>query len=66
MSTIQRSNRSTALWVITAVVALGLVIAAFIPGARPLLLVLPVGFALRHGAQRYGWRAIGSSSWQAS
>ena len=59
MSTIQRSNRSTTLWVITAVVALGLVVVAFIPEARPLLIVLPVGFALLHGSQRYSWRAMG-------
>ena len=59
MSTIQRSNRSTTLWAITAVVALGLVIVAFVSEARPLLIVLPVGFALLHGAQRYGWRAMG-------
>jgi uncharacterized membrane protein len=59
MSTIQRSNRPTVLWVITAVVALGLVIVAFVSEARPLLIVLPVGFALLHGAQRYGWRAMG-------
>jgi uncharacterized membrane protein len=59
MSTIQRSNRPTTLWAITAVVALGLVIVAFVSEARPLLIVLPVGFALLHGAQRYGWRAMG-------
>ena len=59
MSAIDRSDKTTTLWAITAVVALGLVITAFIPGLRPLLIVLQVGFALLHGARRYSWRAIG-------
>jgi uncharacterized membrane protein len=59
MSAIDRSDKTTTLWAITALVALGLVITAFIPGLRPLLIVLQVGFALLHGARRYGWRAIG-------
>jgi uncharacterized membrane protein len=59
MSTIQRSNRVTTVWAITAVVSVGLVIAGFIPEVRPLLILLQVGFALLHGAQRYDWRAIG-------
>jgi len=59
MSAIDRSDKTTTLSAITAVVALGLVITAFIPGLRPLLIVLQVGFALLHGARRYSWRAIG-------
>jgi uncharacterized membrane protein len=59
MSIIQRSNRTTTLWAITAAVALGLVITAFVPGLTKVLILLQVAFALLHGAQRYGWRAIG-------
>jgi uncharacterized membrane protein len=59
MSTTQRFNSVTTLWAITVVVSLGLIIAAFIPGVRLLLILPQVGFALLHGAQRYGWRAIG-------
>jgi putative membrane protein len=59
MSTVERSNRTTTLWAITTAVFLGLVIAAFVPGIRLPLIVLQVGFALLHGAQRHGWRAIG-------
>ena len=58
MSAIQRSNMTTALWALTAVVFLGLVVAAFVPGIRLTVIVVQVGFALLHGAQRYGWRAI--------
>jgi uncharacterized membrane protein len=58
MSTIQRSNRTTTLWAITAAVALGLATTGFIPGITLYLVILQVGFALLHGAQRYGWRAI--------
>jgi uncharacterized membrane protein len=59
MSAVQRSNRTTTLWALTAVVALGLVITAFIPGATLFLIVVQVAFALLHGAQRYSRRAIG-------
>jgi uncharacterized membrane protein len=58
MSAIQRFNKTTALWALTVVVFLGLLIAAFVPGVRLPLIVVQVGFALLHGAQRYGWRAI--------
>ncbi|WP_434447084.1 carotenoid biosynthesis protein [Lentzea sp. E54] len=53
----QRSGRM--LWVATAAVFAGLLLAAFVPGVRLPLVVAQVGFALWHGAQRYGWRAIG-------
>jgi uncharacterized membrane protein len=59
MSTSQRSNGATTLWALTAVVALGLIIETVVPGATLFVVVLQVGFALLHGAQRYGWRAIG-------
>ena len=59
MSAIQRSNRTTALWVVTAVIAVGLLVSSFVPGIRTVVIVAQVGFALLHGAQRYGWRAIG-------
>jgi uncharacterized membrane protein len=59
MSTIQRSNRTTTLWAVTAAVALGLVIAAVVPGVTVFLILLQVAFALLHGATRYSWRAIG-------
>ena len=58
MSAIQRSNKTTILWALTAAVFLGLVVAAFLPGIRLWVIVAQVGFALLHGAQRYGWRAI--------
>jgi putative membrane protein len=47
------------LWAITAAIAAGLVVAAFVPGVRLPLIVLQVGFVLAHGAHRYGWRATG-------
>jgi uncharacterized membrane protein len=59
MSAIQRSNKTTTLWALTAVVFLGLLVSAFVPGVRLPLIVAQVGFALLHGARRYGWRAIG-------
>jgi uncharacterized membrane protein len=59
MFAIQSSKKTTTLWVVTAVVALGLLVSSFIPGLRTPLIVVQVGFALFHGAQRYGWRAIG-------
>jgi putative membrane protein len=59
MSAIQRSNRTTALWIVTAVIAVGLLVSSFVPGIRTVVIVAQVGFALLHGAQRYGWRAIG-------
>jgi putative membrane protein len=58
MST-SRSNRAATLWALTAVVALGLIVEAFIPGATLFVVVLQVVFALLHGARRYGWRAMG-------
>jgi uncharacterized membrane protein len=59
MSTSRRSNRAATLWAMTVVVALGLIITGFVPGARLFVIVLQVGFALLHGARRYGRRAIG-------
>jgi uncharacterized membrane protein len=58
MSAMQRSNKTTMLWALTALVFLGLVVAAFVPGIRLTVIVVQVGFALLHGTQRYGWRAI--------
>ena len=59
MSAIQRSPRT--LWILTAVILAGLLVAAFVPGAglRLPVIVVQVGFVLLHGAYRYGWRAIG-------
>jgi uncharacterized membrane protein len=57
--TLHRSNKTTTLWVITAAVAVGLLITSFVPGVTTALIVAQVGFALLHGAQRYSWRAIG-------
>lgn len=57
MSTTSRSGK--ALWALTAVVLLGLVLSAFVPGVKLPLIVVQVGFALVHGARRYGWRAVG-------
>src|SRR5258706_5304861 len=59
MSATKRSDRITALWVITVVIVVGQVVAAFVPGVRLPLVVVQVGFALLHGARRYSWRAIG-------
>jgi uncharacterized membrane protein len=58
MSTTPRSNRVTALWAITIVIGLGLVIDGVMPHAGLLVILPQVAFALLHGAQRYGWRAI--------
>jgi putative membrane protein len=51
-------NRTT-LWAVTGVVLLGLVVTAFAPGLRLVVIVAQVGFLLVHGARRYGWRGIG-------
>jgi uncharacterized membrane protein len=59
MSATHRSNRTTTLWALTAVVLLGLLVAAFVPGLRLVVIVAQVGFALWHGARRYSRRAIG-------
>jgi putative membrane protein len=58
-SIIDRPNRTTTLWAVTAAIAAGLIIALLVPGIRIPLIVLQVGFVLLHGARRYGWRAIG-------
>jgi putative membrane protein len=58
MSVIDRSTKSTTLWALTAAVLLGLLAAAVVPGITLPLIVAQVGFALLHGARRYGWRAI--------
>jgi uncharacterized membrane protein len=57
MSAVKRSNRT--LWALTAVVLIGLLVNAFVPGLRLLVIVVQVVFVLWHGSQRYGWRAIG-------
>jgi uncharacterized membrane protein len=57
VTAIHHSNRT--LWALTAVVLVGLLVAAFVPGVRLPLIVLQVVFALMHGARRYGWRSIG-------
>jgi uncharacterized membrane protein len=59
MPTSERSHRATMLWATTAVIALGLILEAFVPGATLIVVVLQVVFVLLHGAQRYGRRAIG-------
>ena len=59
MSAIHRSHKTPTLWAVTAVVFLGLLVSAFVPGVRLPLIVAQVGCALLHGAQRYNWRAIG-------
>jgi hypothetical protein len=45
VSDIRRSNKTAALWVLTALVFLGLIVAAFAPGLRLPLIVAQVGFA---------------------
>lgn len=57
MPMIGRSRAVPAMWAVTVLTALGLVIASWAPGVRMALIVLQVAFALVHGAQRYGWRA---------
>jgi putative membrane protein len=57
MSAVQRSEKT--LWALTAVLFLGLVVSAFVPGLRLVVIVVQVLFALLHGARRYSWRAIG-------
>jgi uncharacterized membrane protein len=59
MAAVRRSTSTTTLWVITAFLALGLIVTPFVPGVRLPMIVLQVAFALLHGARRYGWRAIG-------
>jgi len=59
MTALRRSG--TMLWILTAVVLAGLIASAFVPGPglRIPVIVAQVVFVLVHGAQRYGWRAIG-------
>jgi putative membrane protein len=57
MSVIQRSERT--VWALSSVVLAGLVVSALVPGLRLPVIVAQVVFAFVHGAQRYGWRAIG-------
>jgi putative membrane protein len=47
------------LWILTTVIGLGLIVTGFVPGIRTLLILVQVIFMLLHGANRYGWRAIG-------
>ena len=58
-TTVGRSRRT--LWILTAVILAGLLVAAFVPGTgiRLPVIVVQVGFVLLHGARRYGRRAIG-------
>ncbi|MDX6260043.1 MAG: hypothetical protein QOH84_1731 [Kribbellaceae bacterium] len=51
-------NRTT-VRVVTAIALVGLIITAFAPGLRLVVIVVQVGFLLVHGARRYGWRGIG-------
>jgi hypothetical protein len=44
MFAIQRSNKTAILWVITAVVAVGLLVSSFVPGVRTAVIVVQVGF----------------------
>jgi uncharacterized membrane protein len=57
MSVDQRSERT--VWALTALVLAGLVVSAFVPGLRLVVIVAQVVFALMHGASRYSWPAIG-------
>jgi putative membrane protein len=57
MPALPRSNRI--LRAVTAVVFLGLLASAFVPGIGLPLIVAQVVFVLLHGARRYGWPAIG-------
>ncbi|MFD4524372.1 carotenoid biosynthesis protein [Streptomyces sp. NPDC058470] len=59
MTAVQRSNKNTTVWCLTAVVLLGQILAAFVHGLTMLVIVVEVGFVFLHGAQRYGGRAIG-------
>ena len=62
MSTIIRSDKiTTLLWGAAAVIGIVMLMAgaAMVPGLGTVLLLLQVVFVLVHGAQRYGWRAIG-------
>jgi putative membrane protein len=47
------------LWIVTTVIGLGLIVTGFARGLTMVLIVLQVVFMLLHGANRYGWRAIG-------
>src|SRR5260370_675394 len=57
MPDVPRTHRT--LWPLTAGVFAGLLVAALVPGLRLPVIVAQVGFALLHGARRYGRRAIG-------
>jgi uncharacterized membrane protein len=58
MPAVERPNRTSTLWVLTAAVFVGLLVSAFVPGLRLVVIVVQVGFALLHGARRYSRRAI--------
>jgi putative membrane protein len=51
-------NRTTAR-LVTAIALVGLIVTAFAPGLRLVVIVVQVGFLLVHGARRYGGRGIG-------
>jgi putative membrane protein len=59
VAAIPRLPRPSTVGALTTIVFLSLVIAAFVPGVILPLTMAQVGFALLHGARRYGWRAIG-------
>lgn len=48
----------TTLWAITAVIALGLIVASFVPAVAIPLVLVQIAFMLVHGARRYGWPGI--------
>ncbi|MFE9768625.1 carotenoid biosynthesis protein [Streptomyces sp. NPDC005808] len=59
MTAVPRSHKNTTVLCLTAVVLLGQLLSAFVPGLTMLVIVVQVGFVFLHGAQRYGRRAIG-------
>jgi uncharacterized membrane protein len=55
---VQSSSRNTVLWAMTAALVLGWTVTAAVPEIRMLVIVIEVGFAVLHGAWRYGWPGI--------
>jgi putative membrane protein len=58
MTTTPRFSRVTTLWAVTIVIGLGLVLQGLVPQIGLAVILPQVAFALLHGAQRYGRRAI--------
>src|ERR1700719_1912798 len=52
MSAIQRSDKTATLWVVTAVIVVGMLVGALVPGVTMLLIVVQVGVARLHGSRR--------------